>query len=107
MGIPFADMQAKVLGALGECDTPSAGVKLVAPASSLEMDGWGKSAQEQGLTLEERWRWRQHLNLDGLDFTGDGILPTVGRVLGRRGLVIWDVRRLCQNDGGPVLAGDW
>ena len=42
--------------------------------------------------------YRRHINLDDLDFGDDGVLPTLERVIGRRGLGVWKVDRLC----GPV-----
>jgi phosphatidylinositol glycan class Z len=43
----------------------------------------------------ELWRYRQHIGLDDLDFGDDGVWPTLERVVGRRGLVAWDVRQAC------------
>lgn len=37
----------------------------------------------------------QHINLDDLDFGEDGILPTLSRIVGRRGLGIWRVEKIC------------
>lgn len=45
--------------------------------------------------LAEVWRTRKHLNLDDLDFGGDGVWPTLKRVVGRRGLAVWRVTRSC------------
>jgi GPI mannosyltransferase 4 len=42
--------------------------------------------------------FRQHINLDDLDFGDDGVWPTLERVIGRRGLGVWKVDRIC----GPV-----
>ncbi|KAJ9603425.1 alpha 1,2 mannosyltransferase [Cladophialophora chaetospira] len=42
--------------------------------------------------------FRKHINLDDLDFGDDGIRPTLDRVIGRRGLGVWRVDRIC----GPV-----
>lgn len=44
--------------------------------------------------------FRNHLNLDDLDFGDDGVVDTLSRVVGRRGLGVWKVDRLCF---GPVL----
>lgn len=48
------------------------------------------------LALRNLRTWRQHINLDDLDFGDDGILPTLRRVLGRRGLAVWRVERVCE-----------
>ncbi len=42
--------------------------------------------------------FRRHVNLDDLDFGDDGVRPTLERVVGRRGLGVWKVDRIC----GPV-----
>lgn len=38
---------------------------------------------------------RQHINLDDMDFGDDGVLPTLERVIGRRGLGVWRIERDC------------
>lgn len=43
--------------------------------------------------------FRRHVNLDDMDFGDDGVWNTLERVVGRRGLGVWKVGRLC----GPVL----
>ncbi|ETI23644.1 hypothetical protein G647_05446 [Cladophialophora carrionii CBS 160.54] len=42
--------------------------------------------------------FRRHVNLDDLDFGDDGVWPTLERVVGRRGLGVWKVDRIC----GPI-----
>ena len=112
MGIPFASLQTQVETALGsECNTNKS-VGLVAPHSSVEIDHWiAKSADDQTLTFEEIWRYGRHLNLDDLDIGEDGVWATLGRVVGRRGLVIWKVRRVCGVPAGMgvtgMMPGDW
>lgn len=44
---------------------------------------------------EEIWRYDQHLNLDDLDVGEEGVISTLKRVVGRRGLVIWKLRKIC------------
>ena len=73
----------------------------------MELD---KQWADRDIVLEEVWRWSRHLNLDDLDVAGEGVWGTVRRVVGRRGLVVRRVRRVCQDDGGGgggVLGGDW
>ena len=103
MGIPFASLQTQVETALGsECKTNKS-IGLVAPHSSVEIDPWiAKSAEDQTFAFEEIWRYGRHLNLDDLDIGEDRIWGTLGRVVGRRGLVIWKVRRVC---GGRTKEG--
>lgn len=110
MGIPFASLQMQVETALGsECNTNKS-VGLVAPYSCVEIDPWiAKSAEDQTLAFEEIWRYHRHLNLDDLDIGEDGIWGTLKRVVGRRGLVIWEVRRVCDAEEGltGMMPGDW
>ncbi len=106
MGIPFSELQSRVDAAVGpQCNT-NRSIGLVAPWSSTELDSqWA----DRDLVMEEVWRWRRHLNLDDLDIGREGVWGTVRRVVGRRGLVVRRVRRVCQDDGGGggVLGGDW
>jgi GPI mannosyltransferase 4 len=39
--------------------------------------------------------WRRHVNLDDMDFGDDGVTATLSRVVGRRGLGLWHVERVC------------
>ncbi|KKZ63741.1 hypothetical protein EMCG_01975 [[Emmonsia] crescens] len=45
------------------------------------------------LQLHLLWSYARHLNMDDMDFGGDGVWPTLKRVLGRRGLNVWLVGR--------------
>ena len=108
MGIPFSDLQSRINTALDpECGSNKT-IGLVAPWSSLEFDD-ERMWRDGGLVLEEVWRWNRHLNLDDLDVGGEGVVGTVRRVVGRRGLVLWRVGRVCGGKDGRrgVLSGDW
>lgn len=112
MGIPFATLQTQVETALGSECNPNESVGLVAPYSSMEIDHWiVTSAENQAFAFEEIWRYGQHLNLDDLDIGEEGIWRTLGRVVGRRGLVVWKVRRVCGVRMGEEVRGimreDW
>lgn len=74
---------------------PTPGIALVAPASAIYLDRFSKGNHSESLILQERWRTTHHLNLDDLDFGDDGVWNTLSRVVGRRGLVVWDVTRKC------------
>ena len=112
MGIPFASLQMQIETALGpECNTNKT-VGLVAPYSSLEIDPWiAKSVGDQTFNFEEVWRYDKHLNLDDLDLGKEGIWGTLERVVGRRGLVVWKIQRVCRvltGEGGAGILGiDW
>lgn len=40
-------------------------------------------------------KFPRHLNLDDIDFEEDGIGGTIARVIGKRGLGLWNLERLC------------
>lgn len=77
------------------------GVYLVAPNSATYLDKFIRPLNSTGepryhdIYLDERWRYRRHLNLDDLDFGDSGVVSTIGRVVGRRGLVLWEVGIRC------------
>ncbi|PGH18230.1 hypothetical protein AJ79_00569 [Helicocarpus griseus UAMH5409] len=83
---------------------------LVAPNSNTFLDKYiasthaadvGNTAEKeveatlQSLQLHLLWSYANHLNLDDMDFGDDGVWPTLKRVVGRRGLNVWLVRRGC------------
>jgi phosphatidylinositol glycan class Z len=65
------------------------------PPSATELERVPRLPKHNEIYLEEIWRYSKHLNLDDLDFGDDGILPTLKRVVGRRGLVLWEVKVRC------------
>ena len=78
------------------CDPLStARTLLVAPASATFLDPYTDLSTDGPVSLREIWRHRRHVGLDDLDFGEDGVWPTLRRVLGRRGLVAWEVRKRC------------
>lgn len=97
MGMSGAEMMLQLEKVVPACSTPSP-VFLVAPTSAAFLDPYAVSARQsrdQNLQLHPLWSYRKHLNLDDMDFGEDGILPTLKRVVGRRGLGVWSVRRSC------------
>ena len=48
-----------------------------------------------GLRMTHLSGYRRHVNLDDMDLGEDGIIATLGRVVGRRGLGVWRVERAC------------
>lgn len=94
------------LSKVATCDTPADrrsqeylkeknGTYLLAPASATWLDPYLPNKGLEGLRFREVWRYRQHLNLDDLDFGDDGVWNTLARVGGRRGLVAWRVTKSC------------
>ncbi|KAI9040266.1 glycosylphosphatidylinositol-alpha 1,2 mannosyltransferase smp3 [Aspergillus affinis] len=77
-------------------------VFMVAPKSATFLDAYDvslkASSDHTDLELHELWTYSKHINLDDLDFGSDGILPTLQRVIGRRGLAVWAVRRACNRE---------
>lgn len=105
MGIK-GEVLLEQLTALATCDTPADrrnheylkernGTYLIAPASATWLDPYLPNKGLQGLRFREVWRYRQHLNLDDMEFGDDGVWNTVTRVVGRRGLVAWRVTKSC------------
>ncbi|KAL5612826.1 hypothetical protein BROUX41_004093 [Berkeleyomyces rouxiae] len=105
MNLPGTDLLAR-LTELATCDTPAdrrnnqyrkekTGSYLIAPASATWLDPYLPNKGLDGLRFREVWRHSKHLNLDDLDFAEDGVWPTLKRVVGRRGLVIWRVTKSC------------
>ncbi|KAH7329227.1 Alg9-like mannosyltransferase [Stachybotrys elegans] len=100
------DILLEELTRLATCDTPADrrnqeylkeknGTYLIAPASATWLDPYLPNKGLQGLRFREVWRYRQHLNLDDLDFGDDGVWGTLSRVIGRRGLVAWRITKSC------------
>jgi phosphatidylinositol glycan class Z len=100
------DLLMEELDRLATCDAPADrrsleylkeknGTYLIAPASAAWLDPFLQNKGLDGLRFREVWRYRQHLNLDDLDFADDGIWATLSRVVGRRGLVVWRVTKSC------------
>jgi GPI mannosyltransferase 4 len=50
--------------------------------------------------------FRRHVNLDDMDFGDDGVLETLRRVVGRRGLGIWRVERVCDRGDGEMIVAE-
>lgn len=89
MGLPKETLVTQV------CANATDGTVLVAPNSADFLDqyiGVREGSAAPKMALEKVWSYSRHLNLDDLDFGDDGVLPTLRRVVGRRGLDIWQVR---------------
>jgi len=93
MGASSADVET-VLKNTVSCSRSIQGVVLAAPASAMFLDQF-VNRTNRGLTLRERWRYSRHINLDDIDIGTDGVFGTVSRVIGRHGLVLWDVGKNC------------
>ena len=107
MGMPLPNVQRRVQGILGHNCYAGTTVGLVVPWSSIELEAWRAQGETSGVQFRELWRWTQHLNLDDLDFENQGVWGTLKRALGRRGLVVWGVQRVCVERANHVLGGDW
>ncbi|KAJ5144192.1 CAZyme family GT22 [Penicillium bovifimosum] len=97
MGIPGVELVRRLEQVVPRCSYPSS-IFLVAPTSADFLDQYALSAtnlQKQSLQLHPLWSYRKHLSLDDMDFAEDGIFSTLKRVIGRRGLGVWSVRRSC------------
>ena len=102
MGMQKEAMVQELLASVNCAAKGNEGVFLVAPDSATFVDKFIRSANVSSsppkfheLYLEERWRYSRHLNLDDMDFGDDGFWKTLKRVVGRRGLVLWEVKMRC------------
>jgi phosphatidylinositol glycan class Z len=94
------DSMMEQLSSLATCSgsnmtEPPTGTYLIAPLSATYLDSYLLNESSAKLKFEEVWRYRNHLNLDDLDFGDDGIWPTLKRVIGRRGLGVWRATKDC------------
>jgi GPI mannosyltransferase 4 len=108
MGASRDSLVETLSGTAGRCGVNETYVDsyLVAPRSTVFLDqfvGKGEKVEKKkkkgkkdsnAFELREEWTYRKHLNLDDLDFGDDGVLPTIDRVWGRRGIVVWKVCKL-------------
>jgi phosphatidylinositol glycan class Z len=101
MGCPGEQMLEKVKEVLPPCRTRKppqiegrGSIYVVAPRSAYLLKLYQNTTMED-ISLEEVWSYRQHLNLDDMDFADDGFWKTMGRVVGDRGLVVWRATRNC------------
>jgi phosphatidylinositol glycan class Z len=102
MGCPGEQMLGKVKEALPPCRSRKppkvdgrGAVYVVAPRSAYFLKPYQAINQTDEMSLEEVWSYRQHLNLDDMDFGDDGVWNTISRVVGDRGLVVWRATRNC------------
>ncbi|EED18276.1 alpha 1,2-mannosyltransferase Smp3, putative [Talaromyces stipitatus ATCC 10500] len=104
MGMRGTDMIKQVDSILPACPALSSAdesnnlIFLVAPRSATFLDTYTSSIsselKEPQLHMTEQWTYKNHLNLDDIDFGDDGVLATIYRVIGRRGLTVWSVERV-------------
>ncbi|KAJ5179578.1 GPI mannosyltransferase 4 [Penicillium capsulatum] len=100
MGIPGLEMIQRLDEVVPRCPKSSP-TYLVAPISATFLDKYTSPSSlanlhSPNLQLYRLWTHRQHLNLDDLDFGDDGVVDTLKRVVGRRGLGVWSVQRACK-----------
>ncbi|KAL4800937.1 Alg9-like mannosyltransferase family-domain-containing protein [Aspergillus venezuelensis] len=107
MGRPGPEMVAELESTLPSCRSKNWGGKpdavLVVAPTSVTYLGQFLAPQEPQSSLEllELWSYRNHINLDDLDFGEDGVLPTLRRIIGRRGLGVWLAQRPACRSADP------
>ncbi|EME43143.1 glycosyltransferase family 22 protein [Dothistroma septosporum NZE10] len=95
MGMPGAEMMEQ-LQQHSQCESSGTTTLLVAPLSATYLDAYCTDlSTDKDFELVRLWHYTRHIGLDDLDFGDDGIWPTLQRVIGRRGLGIWEARRKC------------
>ncbi|KAF9884258.1 alpha 1,2 mannosyltransferase [Aspergillus nanangensis] len=103
MGIPGPEMIEELQKLVSTCPSKnrrSSGtvdhvdsVYVVAPMSATFLDQYtAPSASSSKLELHKLWSYDKHINLDDLDFGDDGVFATLRRVIGRRGIAVWEAR---------------
>lgn len=102
MGIPGQQLLHHLDQALPSCpDNPGNqrqkdSIFVVAPKSATFLDQYLSSfPKKKDIQLHNLWTYTNHLNFDDLVFGSDGVFSTLGRVVGKRGLGVWVVRRGC------------
>lgn len=98
MGLPGNEMIARLKNDAACAGSSENGTIVVAPASAAFLDPYTVprfAGEKPELAFTELWRYSRHIGLDDLDFGDDGVGPTLQRVVGRRGLVAWEIRRSC------------
>jgi phosphatidylinositol glycan class Z len=97
MGMPGDDVLKELKRRVG-CHAESTTL-LLAPLSATFLDEYivtnTTPTGVSDIALEEVWRYRNHVNLDDMDFGDDGVLATLKRMVGRRGIGAWKVTRKC------------
>lgn len=125
MGYPQNELVFMLMQHMPSCD-PSLAERLllhkektdifvVAPLAAWRLDATGASPLVSNfsfsiafnvppahLSMTNVFTYRKHLNLDDMDIGDDGVGATLERVVGRRGLGVWRVDRIC----GPVVYVD-
>lgn len=95
MGKPGSEMMQQLKQSVS-CKKGANRTLLVAPYSTTFLDTYAAPSSTKGdVHLAELWRYRNHVGLDDLDFGDDGVWPTLKRVIGRRGLHVWQVNKNC------------
>ncbi|KAI5365119.1 putative GPI mannosyltransferase [Septoria linicola] len=95
MGMNVESM-VEQLEQFAQCEDALNRTLLVAPSSATALDAYTwPSDRTHTLIFQRLWQYRHHIGLDDLDFGDDGVLPTLQRVIGRRGLIVWQVSKQC------------
>ncbi|KAK8169867.1 glycosyltransferase family 22 protein [Phyllosticta citrichinensis] len=102
MGMPRTNMVTRVVdgSACSDQDHHANNLTyLVAPRSATFLDRFrqdsGDTDEQVPFRLDEVWSYGKHINLDDMDFGDDGVVPTLSRVIGRRGISVWKVQKQC------------
>ena len=101
MGRPIEELMEVVEEKFGGCDVKDGRghekeIIVVAPRSRVDLDRYTQG-EVPGWVWRELRTEKRHLNLDDLDWGGEGVVGTLRRVVGRRGLVAWLVSKRCDD----------
>ena len=105
MGANAQEVEQRIRAALGSCEGQndrSKEVLLVVPHSRDEPTIWrGEVPDRASISRVANAEWtllwnnRRHIGLDDIDFGEDGFWGTLRKLIGRRGLGIWRIKRDC------------
>lgn len=110
MGIPQAELLQSLSDSLEKYSAPCSDHSLIPSTKDFyiaaPLSGWrmGKpfnkkdlsfSTDRPGLNFTHLATFPKHINLDDMELGDDGVYSTLSRVVGRRGLGIWHVDRIC------------
>lgn len=92
MGMAKPKLHERLLEVAKPCKENTTENVLVAPYSATYLDRF--LGEDKDISLERIYYYPKHLHLDDLDFGDDGVVPTLQRVIGRRGIAIWRICRI-------------
>jgi GPI mannosyltransferase 4 len=105
MGMPVAQIAGN-LSLAAPCAGSAEQLLLVAPSNAHGLEpnaaepytplAFSTNEAVSRMTLSRKMQHQGHVGLDDLDFGDDGVWPTLKRVIGGRGITVWQVSKQCE-----------